>query len=106
MVPTWQVCLGKVKAFDGFKQISGVTNLELLIEMKWSEALLKCFAKLISSALCHGLEKNASVSCFLTLIKANTTPKITPNYGSCRSTMLGMCFFMISCKYSPFNISA
>jgi hypothetical protein len=32
-----QVCLGKVKAFDGFKQVSGVTNLELLIEMKWSE---------------------------------------------------------------------
>ena len=34
--------LGKLKAFDGLKLVSSVTNLELLIEMKWSELLLKC----------------------------------------------------------------
>lgn len=43
-----KVCLGNLKAFDGLKLVSSVTNLELLIEMKWSQTLLKCVAKLIS----------------------------------------------------------
>ena len=36
----------------GLRLVSSVTKLELSIEMKWSEVLLKCVAKLVNPAPC------------------------------------------------------
>lgn len=50
----------------GLRQVSSVTKLELLIEMKWSEVLLKCVAKLINPAPCT-CRKEFKDALFLTL---------------------------------------